>query len=181
MGRAGPILSLLILAALSPGCAHYRLGDGPGPSFHTLYIVPATNKTVLAQARATTSAQVREAFEKDGRVTLVNSPQAADATLEVTLTNFHREVAANREDDTGLARKFTLFLSASCTLIDNRDGRLLFSQRVVTVQREAFVDNGLGDVPFGMSNDQQQSEYNTMPLLADALATRITHMVLDVW
>ena len=180
MGRAGRILIPLILAALSPGCA-YHLGNGPDPSFHTLYIAPASNKTLLAQSRATVSAALREAFEKEGRVTLVNSEGDADATLDVSLTGYHREVSANREDDTGLARKFTLFLTASCTLRDNRAGRILFVDRVVTVQREAFVDNGLGDVPFGISNSQPQSEYNTLPLLADALAERITHTVLDVW
>jgi hypothetical protein len=58
---------------------------------------------------------------------------------------------------------------------------MLFSDRVVEVHREAFVDNGLGNVPFGTSNDQLQSEYNTLPLLADQLSMRVTHAVLDVW
>ena len=53
--------------------------------------------------------------------------------------------------------------------------------RIVEVQREAFNDNGLGSVPFGTSNDQLQSEYNTLPLLADALSDKVTHAVLDVW
>jgi len=181
MGRARQIPILLTLAALWAGCAHYRVGAGADPSFHTLYIAPAENKTLAAQARAPMSAQLREAFERDGRVTLVDGPDAADATLEVTLSRYHREVAANREDDTGLARKFTLFLSATCTLRDNRSGRTLFEKRVVTVQREAFVDNGLGDVPFGLSSSQLQSEYNTFPLLADALAAKVAHTVLDVW
>jgi hypothetical protein len=44
-----------------------------------------------------------------------------------------------------------------------------------------FTDNGLGNVPFGTSNDQLQAEYNTFPLLADQLADRVTHAVLDVW
>jgi hypothetical protein len=36
-------------------------------------------------------------------------------------------------------------------------------------------------VPFGNSNDQLQSEYNTLPLLASLLSDRVTHAVLDVW
>jgi hypothetical protein len=58
---------------------------------------------------------------------------------------------------------------------------MLFNKRVVEVQKEAFLDNGLGSVPFGTSNDQLQSEYNTLPLLADSLSDRVTHAVLDVW
>jgi hypothetical protein len=36
-------------------------------------------------------------------------------------------------------------------------------------------------VPFGTSNDQLQSEYNTLPLLSDQLSAKVIHTVLDVW
>jgi len=172
---------LLASALLAPGCANYRLGSGADPSFATLYIVPAKNKTMLAQSQALTSTLIREAFVRDGRVSVVDSPEEADATLEVTLVNYRRDNAANREDDVGLARKFTLHLRAICRLRDNRTGRMLFDGRIIEVQREAFTDNGLGSVPFGMSNDQLQSEYNTLPLLASSLSDKLTHAVLDVW
>jgi len=177
------VWSLLTAAALllGSGCANYRLATGADPSFATLYIEAAKNKTTLAQSQALVSTLVREAFVRDGRVTVVDSPAEADATLEVTLVNYRRENAANREDDVGLARKFTLHLRASCRLLDNRTGRMLFDGRIIEVQRESFTDNGLGSVPFGVSNDQLQSEYNTLPLLASSLADKVTHAVLDVW
>jgi hypothetical protein len=172
---------LLASALLAQGCANYRLGTGADPLFATLYIEPAKNKTTLAQPQALVSTMIREAFIRDGRVTVVDSSIAADATLEVTLVNYNRFNAANREDDVGLARKFTLHLRASCRLRDNRTGRMLFDGRIVEVQREAFTDNGLGSVPFGTSNDQLQSEYNTLPLLASSLSDKLAHAVLDVW
>ena len=172
---------LLISAFLAQGCGHYRMGAGPGPTFSTLYVEPARNKTKLAQAQATVSAMVREAFVRDGRVTVVGRASEADATLEVTLVTYRRDNDASREDDTGLARKFTLRLTASCSLRDNRSGRMLFDGRLLEVHREAFTDNGLGSVPFGTSNDQLQSEYNTLPLLASLLSDKVTHAVLDVW
>jgi hypothetical protein len=172
---------LLVAAFLAQGCSHYRMGAGPAPAFATLYIAPTKNKTTTAQARELVSTMVREAFIKDGRVELVDGKGEADATLEVTLVNYRRENSANREDDNGLARKFTLRLTASCSLRDNRSGRMLFDGRLIEVQREAFLDNGLGSVPFGTSNDQLQSEYNTLPLLADLLSDKVTHAVLDVW
>ena len=174
--------SLLLAAAfLAQGCAHYRFGAGPAPSFATLYVEPARNKTSIAQTQVLLSTMIREAFVRDGRVAVVDSAADADASLEVTLVSYRRVNAANREDDIGLARKFTLHLTASCRLRDNRTGQLLFDGRLIEVQREAFTDNGLGLVPFGTSNDQLQSEYNTFPLLADALSDRVTHAVLDVW
>jgi hypothetical protein len=172
---------LLASALLAQGCANYRLGTGADPSFTTLYIEPAKNKTTLAQSQALMSTFIREAFVRDGRVTVVDRASDADATLEVTIVNYRRDNAANREDDVGLARKFTLHLRASCRLRDNRTGRILFDGRIVEAQREAFTDNGLGSVPFGTSNDQLQSEYNTLPLLASSFSDKLTHAVLDVW
>jgi hypothetical protein len=175
------VLGLLLVAVLAQGCANYKMGAGPAPSFSTLYIEPAKNKTTLAQSRELVSTMVREAFIKDGRIELVDGKGDADATLTVTLVKYRRENAANREDDNGLAREFTLRLTASCSLRDNRTGKMLFDGRMIEVQREAFTDNGLGSVPFGTSNDQLQSEYNTLPLLAELLSNRVTHAVLDVW
>lgn len=166
------LASVLFVAAASlwlSGCAHYRLGTGSTPAFHTLYVEAVANKTMLPQAREIVSTQIRTAFLRDGRVTLVNSASEADATLSVTLVDYHRDVAAVREGDTGLARKFDLTLGVDCTL-RQRDGTVLFQDRRVNAQREAFTDSG-----------QLQAEYQTVPLLAEALATKITHTTLDVW
>ena len=162
----------LAFALLGAGCSHYQPGTGAAAklAFHTLYVAPVENKTHLPQARELVSTQLREAFTRDARVTLVNSPESADATLTVVLNDYHRDVAAAREDDTGLARKFNLTLGAVCTLRDNRAAQPLFENRTVSVQREAFTDSG-----------QIQSEYQTLPLLADALAAKLTHAALDVW
>jgi hypothetical protein len=179
MNRAWGLL--LMAAFLSQGCANYKMGAGPAPAFSSLYIEPAKNKTTVPQSRELVSTLVREAFIRDGRVELVDGKGDADATLQVTLVRYKRDNAANREDDNGLARKFTLRLTATCDLRDNRTGRMIFQGRTIEVQREAFTDNGLGLVPFGTSNDQLQSEYNTLPLLGEALADKVTHAVLDVW
>ena len=162
------------------GCAHYQLGTTGKLAFSSLYIEPVTNKVVtLPQAQAPVGTQVRQAFAEDGRVELVDSPQEADATLSIVLTDYHREVAAVRENDTGLASKFVVTLGATCTLRDNRSGHLYFEKRVVTVQRGVYADNG---VPAGpATGNQLQSEYNTIPLLAGALSAKLAHVVLDVW
>jgi hypothetical protein len=157
------------LLALS-ACSHYQLGTGSQPSFRTLYVEPVENKTLLPQASALLTTQLRETFLRDGRVSLVNSPAAADATLTVVIQDYHREVAAVREGDTGLARKFNLILGATCTLRDNRTSNSLLAARTITATREAFTDSG-----------QLQAEYQTLPLLAESLSAKIAHASLDVW
>lgn len=159
-----------MLALGLAACGHYQLGSGSSVGFRTLYVAPVENKTLLPQARALLSTQLRETLLRDGRVTLVDSPASAEATLQVLISDYHREIAAVREDDTGLARKFNLVLVATCTLRDNRAGRNIFEARPVNATREAFTDGG-----------QLQSEYQALPLLAETLSARITHAALDVW
>ncbi len=169
--------SFLFLAALGcllfgTACSHYQLGTAATGklAFQTLYIEPVENKTLLPQARALVSTQLREAFARDARVTLVNSPESADATLAVTITSYRRDVLTVREGDTGLARKFNLTLATTTTLRDRRGNKALFENRPIEVQREVFTDSG-----------QLQSEYQTLPLLAESLAAKVIHAALDVW
>jgi len=170
MTRRISVLSLLVVALGLAGCAHYQLGTDGKLAFTTLYVAPVANKTLLPQAEAIVSTQLREAFIRDTRVVLVNTAAEAEATLSVTINDYHREMTAAREDDTGLARKFALTLGTTCTLRDTRSGKVLFADRAVAVKRDAFTDSG-----------QLQSEYQTLPLLAEALAQKISHTVLDVW
>ncbi len=163
------LVSILALAFAVCGCSHYQLGTGAGPAFHTLYVEPVANKTTLPQARAVVTTQLREAFARDGRVSLANSPTEAEATLTVAIVDYHRDIAAVRQGDTGLARKFDVTLGVDCTLRQH-DGKLLFEHRRIDAVREVFTDAG-----------QLQSEYQTLPLLAGVLADKITHAALDVW
>ena len=77
---------------------------------------------------------------------------------------------AARADDTGLARKFNVTLTAACTLRDPRTGRSLWTDRRISVRREVFTDSG-----------QLQAEYQTLALLTEALAARITSDLVETW
>ncbi len=164
------IALVLLLGLLAGGCSHYQLGTGATPSFRTLYLEPVTNRTLLAQSQPILTSQLRQAFLRDGRVTLVNAPEAADAVLTVVITEYFREVAAAREDDTGLARKFNVTLGVSCTLGDNRVAAHGWEDRPLRAQREVFTDGG-----------QLQAEYEVLPLLAESLANKVLHATLDTW
>lgn len=170
--RISFLLTALVGLLFGTACSHYQLGSGAKTKlvFQTLYIEPVENKTLLPQARALVSTQLREAFARDARVSLVNSPEAADATLAVTITSYRRDVLTVREGDTGLARKFNVTLATTATLRDRRGNKVLFENRPVSVQREVFTDSG-----------QLQSEYQTLPLLAETLASKVAHAALDIW
>lgn len=166
--RAGWVTVLLGLGLAA--CAHYQLGTTTKLTFATLYVAPVEDCAMLPQARAIVATALRDALLRDGRVALVASPAGADVTLRVALVGYNREMAAANPADTGLARKFALHLHATCTLTDNRTSRPLFTDRDITVIKDAYTDSG-----------QLQAEYQTVPLLAEALADKVAHAVLDVW
>jgi len=176
-----PLLAMLVWS----GCAHYQLGTDGKLTFQTIYVSIVHDSANVPQATALFTSQIREALIKDGRVQVVNSPASADVTLTVDLRNFERRVATVERADTGLARSFDLDLEAVCTLVDNHTSKLLFEKRPITVTKEVFttptqVQRAPNGSPVFESN-QLQAEYQTMPLLAQALGDRIAHAVLDVW
>ncbi len=154
------------------GCAHYRLGTGTEGklAFERLYIAPVENQAAVPQAVAVVSRELRNTFLRDGRVTLVDSPAAADAVLTVNLEDYGRSYTAVQPTDTALARKFDLELVARCSLLDQRSGGHLFKDRRIMVTRQIYVDDG-----------QNPAEYQALPHLADQLADWVAHAVLDVW
>jgi hypothetical protein len=164
------VLCLLLSAFCFAGCAHYRLGTGSTPKFATLYIAPVASEALIPQARTLVTSAVREAFIKDGRVTLVDTANEADAVLAITLAGYERSVTVSRTDDTGLARRFDVTLKAQATLTDNRTKQSYFSRRSLDSTRGVFTDSGL--VP---------SEYQALPLLAEQLANEAVHAALDTW
>ncbi len=171
------LFSLFMGLGFSAGCSNYQLGTKAKLSFRTLYLAPVGNKAKLPQAVAVVTTQLRQAFIADGRVTMVNSPEQADVTLTVTLSNYGRDVTSARTDDTGLARKFNLNLTAVCTLRDNRTDRVLFEQRAVNVMQQIFTTA----TPQQADSNQTQAEYQALPQLATKLADKVAHTTLDVW
>ncbi|HWA27284.1 MAG TPA: LPS assembly lipoprotein LptE [Lacunisphaera sp.] len=164
------LLGLLATILWLSGCAGYQLGTGSTPKFATLYIAPVTSEALIPQAQALVTTELREAFIRDGRVRLVNSADEADAVLTVALAAYNRAVAVSRPDDTGLARRFDVNLTARATLTDNRTKQPLFTQRALEARRGVFTDSGL--VP---------SEYQALPLLAGLIANEAVHAALDTW
>lgn len=164
-------LVLLLSLGLAAGCSHYQLGTGTEQlGFATIYVAPITNGAAVPQATALVSSELRTALLRDGRISLAPDAESADAVLSVDLTDYARTFTAVQPNDTALARKFDLALSATCSLVDQRTGQALFKNRIVRVTRQIYVDDG-----------QNPAEYQALPHLADQLADWVAHAVLDVW
>jgi hypothetical protein len=125
----------------------------------------------MPQSRAAVTTAIREAFSRDGRVALAASPEAAERILEVRLIDFSREMTSAQRDDTALARKYALTLTAEVRLVDpSQPDAPPATAWQVAVSVDSFTDSG-----------QQQSEFQAVPLLAGSLAREIVHRVMDRW
>tara|TARA_R110002167_G_scaffold184813_2_gene385360 strand:- start:543 stop:1082 length:540 start_codon:yes stop_codon:yes gene_type:complete len=156
---------------LASGCSNYHLGTKSAPLlFKSLFIAPVVNTAAVPQAVVPVSTAIRTALMNNPRVQLSATSDTADAIIEVTLVKYGRDFTAVLPTDTALARKFDITLTAICTLTHQGTGRVLFANREIKSTRQIFVDGG-----------QNPAEYQVMPQLADDLARRIAHAVLDVW
>jgi Lipopolysaccharide-assembly len=158
-----------LLALLGAGCSGYQLGDPATLPFASIHVAPPVNASLAPQAAALVGASLTRALDRSGRVTIA-AENSADALLALTLVDYRREVAAERSDDTSLARKWRVTLTAECTLTRRSDGHAWFTRRSVHAFDEVYVDSGL--VP---------AEYGNMPVLADRLAQEVAREVLGAW
>ncbi len=169
----------LVFAALLAftGCSHYRLGTGAQVKFDTLFIPPVTNDANLPQAIALVTTQIRETFNRDGRVHLVASEDEADAVLLINLVSYDRKRLTAQAADTGLARKFEMTLVANCTLTLAGEDKPLYENRRIIAKRQLFTDGDAAPAYDG----QLQAQYQNLPLLAETLAGKVKSATLDVW
>ena len=119
-GYKGTFLSLALFALLGlSACGRYALGPIDAPPFRTLYVEAVTNDSFAPQAAALASEALREAILHDGRVKLAHSPEGAEATLSVRLTNYRRRVASYDSKDTARANAFEITLEGLASLSGN--------------------------------------------------------------
>ncbi len=170
----------LIIVALFSGCASYKLGSHGTLPFETIYIRPAVNESFAPQSQAIISAQIREAFIRDGRVRVLNKETEADAVLDVTLTDYERQAGARSRVDTEVARTFRLELTAEISLYNANSGDFYFESRRLEQSTSVYSDN-----PYATTTAQKQgyvqAEYNAMSRIARGIARQITDEVLSPW
>ena len=149
-------------------CAHYQAGDGSSLSFSSIQVNPVSNQSQAPQITQVLNHDLRQAFIRSGKVQLESS--GADAQLNVTLVRYDRENIATNSQDTGLARKYALTLTASCDLINIGEDSAYFRNRTISTSLDIFLDSG-----------QTRAETNAIPLLSKKLADAISNEVLQTW
>jgi hypothetical protein len=173
---------LAVTLLFGSACSRYRLGTSSERTFETIFIPAVETYAVLPQATSIFTTQLREAFIRDGRLRVVNTPEEADTILAVKLGSLRRARLTALPSDTGLTRKFGLALDATCTLSQKNGTKPLFLDRPLRIERQIFTEDGAGVTKATIVSTQQvQAEYQILPQLAEALAAQARSAVLDTW
>ncbi|MGJ8653226.1 MAG: LPS assembly lipoprotein LptE [Opitutaceae bacterium] len=172
----------LISLALFSGCASYKLGAPTELQFESIYIRPASNDSFAPQVQTLVSAQIREAFIRDGRVKLLSKESDADAVLSVNITNYERNAGARHRRDTVSARTFRLTMFAEISLYNAKQGDFFFEERNVSEYTSVYADNPFVDAKdFEQRQAYNQAEYSAMTRIARGIARKISDEVLSPW
>jgi hypothetical protein len=160
-----------IIAILLVGCGHYQFGSAGKLEFQSIYVAVTRNQSLAAQVAEPVTRELRQTLLQEGN--LREASQAdADVTLEVVLNDYQRRAASTQVGNSLNAQSYTLTLTALCKLVDNRNGKVYFKDRSITVNEEAFVQGGV---------DFNESEYQSIAKLARDLAVKIKDTVVTTW
>ncbi len=163
-------LSLLAWIWFLPGCTTYKLGLPEAPPFRSIFVPAIVNKSFAPQMQTALSHSLRESFVSGGPIQLTGTREAADATLEITISKYNRQMATSNPQDTGQPASFYLTINAKGSLVNNHTGEFYFKDRNFNQKIQSFGGNKL-----------VERERQNLLLLARNLSKEIHQEVTSAW
>lgn len=168
-----PFKLALISILLLTSCAGYQLGNVPYAEMkgvEKIYVPVVQNQTYEPGIRVMVTNAIIRRFHQDG--TYETGRQAeADATLEVTLTEYKRDSLRRARSNSLITEEYQPNLHAIATLTNHRTGQKLFDKEIVIGDTSIYVNE----------NRMQENERQAMPLAAEALAYEIVRRITEGW
>ena len=170
----------LLLLTLS-GCRSYQLGHPAELPFESIYIRPVANDSFAPQAQALVSADVREAFIRDGRLKVLADEDAADVVLLINLTDYERSPGARSNVDRVKAFDFDIKLKSKVSLYNNNKGNYYLENETIEADSNAYTENPYAGTGALTTQTYHLAERQAMPQVSRELAQRIADRILSVW
>lgn len=161
----GVIVSLFLGA-----CASYQMGTSVDLPYKSIAVAPPKNFSSLPQIEGALNAALRHAIQTSSELTLA-SGESPDATLEVSILEIRRDIAAVSAADVGRGRKFELTAKLELSLKKaDGSGQYFFQSRPLSTTQDIYTDSGLVD-----------AEYQAVPQITREMANRISETLADLW
>lgn len=160
---------LLLLAWFASGCLGYHAGPVTKRNFNSIAVPMFHNETLRPQLEAQISNAIIRRLQQDGSLRIEGEPRA-DVILHGTIFRYQRTALRTLHTDTGVPREYEIAITVRVEATDRRTGE--------TVLRSTEVE-GKSDVFIG--EDQQSSEEQALPLVADDIAKRVAGLLVESW
>jgi hypothetical protein len=146
------------------------MGTPASLPYQSVKVAPPVNLSTLPQLEGPLNAALRQAIQSSTALTL-ETGNAPDAILEVTIQEIHRGIAAVSAADVGRGRKFELSVALEVSLRkEDGSGQYYFRSRPLSITQDIYTESGLVD-----------AEYQAVPEISRAIALRVTESLVDLW
>jgi outer membrane lipopolysaccharide assembly protein LptE/RlpB len=162
-------LVALACAITFSGCAGYHLGSMLPPDVQSVYVPTFVNKTKEPLLEVDTTSATIEELQKDGSLKVAEA-DTADATLEVTLTDFDLSPVSFRKDIDTAAKEYRMTITVAYVLRRRADN--------VVVSESPRVS---GDATFELIGNMSSSKLRGLPKASTDLAHKIVEQLVETW
>ena len=160
---AGAMATLLLA-----GCAGYTLGptNGTTAGAQSVQIEPFVNKTLEPRLNDYVMNSLRMRLQRDGTYR-VNTHGDGDIIFSGEITGYRRTQLTVQPTDVITALDYEILVTAKVTARERYTGKVLFDKTVT------------GRTSLRIGPDQASAERQAIPLVADDLARKATHLLVD--
>lgn len=154
---------------LLAGCAGYRLGPVQKTVYRSVAVPMFQNRTLTPQLEAQVTNAIIKRLHKDGALA-VRFTDDADVILRGEIIGYERETVRGERLDTTVPRELRLTIQVRVEAYHRITGATIVPATVVSGKADTFI-----------GTDQQSSERQALPLIADDLAQKVVSLLTERW
>jgi hypothetical protein len=151
------------------GCTGYQLGGNRPTGVDTAHVAAVVNATREPEIEIQVTEAIRQQLQFDGRLKLRNSPENADAIIDVELTDYSVQPISFRDDLKTTPDQYRIRITAVATLRNTATGEILSESKT------------FGEARFVFESDLTTSKRDALPIAAKELAKFMVDDLIEQW
>lgn len=159
----------LVLTLFAFGCAGYHVGPVTKRNFTSIAVPVFRNETLRPQLEAQISNAIIHRLQQDGSLR-IETEARADVVLSGKVSRYERNALRTLRSDTGVPREYEIVITVRVEAKDRRTGEIVLKSTEVAGKSDVFI-----------GEDQQSSEEQVLPLVADDIGKRIAGLLVESW
>lgn len=167
----------LCLFVMAGGCG-YSLGNLLPPHIKTVYVEMFKNKTYERNIEVEVVERIKNRYNWDGNLQVVNSKEEADALLRGEIVDYAREAVRYSQADSKTVDEYKLMIKVNLEFIDLADGRLMWSEKNFSGEAYYVVSGVLASTE---TKIRANSETEALNFAAEDLAQNIIDRTIEGW